>query len=130
MADDEYRLIKDIVVEALLRPGNGVFDPRPSQFAELAERVRRILFEREGRPPPGGPQYGERLSHAHAEFVREAFWDLFRSGVINLGMDDSNDRFPFFKLSLAGRRMASRACTTPSPTCAWWKRPRRMSIPW
>ena len=104
-ANDEYRLIKDVVVEALLRPGNGIFDPRPSQFAELAERVRRILCERDGRPAPGGPQYGERLSHAHAEFVREAFWDLFRSGVINLGMDESNDHYPFFKLSRSGRRM-------------------------
>ena len=47
-ADDEYRLIRDVVVEALLRPGNGIFDPRPSQFAELAERLRRILFERDG----------------------------------------------------------------------------------
>ena len=104
-ANEEYRLIRDVVVEALLRPGNGIFDPRPSQFAELAERVCRILFERDGRPPPGGPQYGEGLKAIHAEYVREAFWDLFRSGMINPGMDESNDRYPFFKLSRSGRRM-------------------------
>ena len=105
MADDRYRLIKDAVVEALIRPGNGILDPAPRQFAHLSERVRGILWEREGRAPPGGPQNGERMQVRDIELVRDVFWDVFRSGAITLGMDESNDSYPFFRLSPLGRKI-------------------------
>ena len=99
----------------------------------LVERVRRILDEREGRPAPGGPQYGESLKDAHVELVRDVFWDLFRSGVITLGMNDGNDFYPFFRLSRSGRGMLEDGQPRFHDAIYTFdlsKRPRRTSIPW
>ena len=36
----------------------------------------------------------------------EVFWDLFRQGIITLGLDDSNREFPFFRVSQLGKQIA------------------------
>ncbi len=45
------------------------------------------------------------LSRADADAFLEVFWDLFRQGIITLGLDDSNREFPFFRLSAFGERV-------------------------
>jgi hypothetical protein len=39
-----------------------------------------------------------------AELVRDIFWDLFRQGFITLGLNASNEQWPFFRLSYFGQR--------------------------
>ncbi len=47
--------------------------------------------------------YGEPHLHPNdSELVRDIFWDLFRQGSITLGWNDSNDAWPFFRLSHVG----------------------------
>jgi hypothetical protein len=40
--------------------------------------------------------------------VREIFWDLFRQGVITLGIDDINNGWPWFQLSRFGETALAR----------------------
>jgi hypothetical protein len=35
----------------------------------------------------------------------EVFWDLFREGIISLGLDDANPQFPWFHLTALGKRV-------------------------
>ena len=35
----------------------------------------------------------------------EIFWDLFRQGIITLGLNDLNPQFPFFRISSFGKRI-------------------------
>jgi hypothetical protein len=46
------------------------------------------------------------LDPADAETFREIFWDLFRQGVITLGVNDANPEFPWFHLTALGKRVA------------------------
>jgi len=71
------------------------------------------VFER--RDPPTAKQGQTRtfsLSGGNAnldsqdrEIFLEVFWDLFRQGIITLGMNDSNREFPFFRVSSHGKRI-------------------------
>lgn len=36
---------------------------------------------------------------------QEVFWDLFRQGIITLGMDRSNNNFPWFRVSSFGKKI-------------------------
>lgn len=38
-------------------------------------------------------------------FISEVFWDLFRQGIITIGSDTANREFPFFRLSIHGKKM-------------------------
>ena len=79
-----------------------------SQYAHFKIGVARALQERENRPHS---QYSVHLSDleldpADAETFREIFWDLFRQGVITLGVNDANPEFPWFHLTALGKRVA------------------------
>ena len=42
--------------------------------------------------------------------MRDIFWDLFRQGFITLGLNDSNDAWPFFRLShIGGQTLAAQS---------------------
>lgn len=84
----------------------------PNQYQHLLVGVGEV-FER--RDPPKPKQDRARtlsigrgnntLDHADCEIFLEVFWDLFRQGVITLGLDDSNREFPFFRLSSYGEKI-------------------------
>jgi hypothetical protein len=48
-----------------------------------------------------------QLSRNDAEVYLEVFWDLFRQGIITLGLNDSNPEFPFFHVSKLGSKIIS-----------------------
>ncbi|HUY89557.1 MAG TPA: hypothetical protein VMV10_12555 [Pirellulales bacterium] len=43
------------------------------------------------------------------ETFRELFWDLFREGIITLGLNDSNRNFPHFSISRLGHRIIAQS---------------------
>lgn len=45
------------------------------------------------------------LDSEDADTVLEIFWDLFRQGIITLGLNDANPQFPFFRVSALGERI-------------------------
>jgi hypothetical protein len=44
------------------------------------------------------------LTANEESYAREIFWGLFSSGIITLGINESNPNFPFFQLTLFGKK--------------------------
>lgn len=98
-----YEEIRDVVVEVLLNPlSDSVTRHSPSQWNSLLVSVGEVFAQREGRQILPGD--GERLLPSDRELVRDVFWDLFRQGVIILGMNDANPMWPWFRLSHFGEK--------------------------
>ena len=92
-----YEEIRDAVVEILLGkvpPGTSV-----QQFASLVQAVN-VHFGPKNSPP----QLQANLTSEDRELVRDVFWDLFRQGHITLGFNNSNENWPFFRLSHFGKK--------------------------
>lgn len=77
-----------------------------SQYEHLRLGIGEVFARREGKVQPGhfGAQYP--LERADSEIFLEVFWDLFRQGIITLGLNDSNRQFPFFRVSKLGQQIA------------------------
>ena len=95
-----YEEIRQIVIDLLI----GRFNEynQPTQYRELVNSVDQVLAKRRGEVIRGGIH--RRFSQS-AELVRDVFWDLFRQGFITLGLNDSNENWPFFRLSHFGQKL-------------------------
>ncbi|WP_166096796.1 hypothetical protein [Rhizobium flavescens] len=76
----------------------------PEQWTSLTlalgdELERRASGTGSDRPNSFGPN----LSKHDEELARDAFWDLVRQGMVTIGLDGANDKWPFFRLSHLGR---------------------------
>lgn len=102
--DHTYEEIRKVALDIL--SGRERVSYEPSQYEHLRIGVGEV-FQRREQPAVhghfGGPT--ATLSKKDSEFFLEAFWDLFRQGIITLGMNDSNRQFPFFRVSENGRRI-------------------------
>src|SRR5271155_5779351 len=80
----------------------------PTQYAHLKIGIAQALQVRENRPatPHFGYPADSALEAADAEMFLELFWDLFRQGIITLGMNDSNPEFPWFRVTALGLRVS------------------------
>ncbi len=78
----------------------------PSQYEHLMLGIGEVFARRDNRIQQG--QYGATypLNREDSEIFLEVFWDLFRQGIITLGVDDSNRNFPFFRISSLGKKIA------------------------
>ena len=78
----------------------------PSQYEHLKLGIGEVFARREGRIQPGhrGAQYP--LDRADQDIFLELFWDLFRQGIITLGLNDANREFPFFRVTRLGKQIA------------------------
>jgi hypothetical protein len=90
-----YEEIRSAVVGILL----GIEEPSVSQFGRLPSAVHQVLSLRAGKDPST-----LRQSNQDEELVRDVFWDLFRQGVITLGMNNANSNWPWFRLSHFGQK--------------------------
>jgi hypothetical protein len=98
-----YEEIRDVVIEVLLRPlPDTVTRSAPNGFPGLVASVGVVFLQREGRQVL--PTDGERLHPLDRELVRDVFWDLFRQGVITLGINDANPTWPWYRLSHFGEK--------------------------
>jgi hypothetical protein len=96
-----YEEIRAVVVDILLQR-EAVTNQPVNQWVALISGVSEVFARREGERTVGHmpPQL-----HPHdAELVRDAFWDLFRQGLITLGLNDSNPEWPWFRLSHFGQQ--------------------------
>jgi hypothetical protein len=96
-----YEEIRDAVAEVL--QGNPGSTGYPNQYGSLVQAVRRVLSTRIHRRSFDDHEMPQLQMEDH-ELVRDVFWDLFRQGFITLGLDYSNDRWPWFRLSHFGKR--------------------------
>jgi hypothetical protein len=100
-----YEEIRSAAIDALAGRVNIVYDV--NQFAHLKIAVAKVLEARGLQSTVPYSMYGAdpKLSSEDANICLEVFWDLFRQGIITLGLDDSNPEFPFFRLSSLGERI-------------------------
>src|SRR3990170_3101306 len=75
----------------------------PTQYEVLKLGVGEAFARREGRVQPGHFGANYPLDRQDDDFFLEVFWDLFRQGIISLGLNDANREFPFFRVTRVGR---------------------------
>lgn len=100
----DYEEIREVVVDVLSKAStNGV-----NQFAGVLEHTARTLARRHNAPPlPTGMAYAGADSQLHpndSNIVLEVVWDLFRQGVVTLGLNSSNPGWPWLRLSRFGQQ--------------------------
>ena len=103
-----FEELRDVVIDVLHRK-----IPDNNQYLTLVEHVARVINQRE-KPNIDlgtGMAYQGAAAALHPydrDKLLEIFWDLFRQGVITLGLDDSNPQWPWFRLSRFGASDAAR----------------------
>ena len=77
-----------------------------SHYENLKHGVGEVLiYNKIGKYPE---QYiDEIMSRSNSDIFLEVFWDLFRQGIITLGLNDlkGNREFPWFRVSVHGKRI-------------------------
>jgi hypothetical protein len=102
--DHSYEEIRQAAIE-VLADGEG-----SSQYLTLKENVARLFDRREGVAPQPrrlvyNPYTDSSLSGKDANLLLEVFWNLFREGIITLGINDQNAEFPWFRVSEFGKKV-------------------------
>jgi len=102
--DHSFEEIRSVIIDILAQREKVNY--APSQFAHLKLGVAEVFQRREGSAVQQSLLGRDsQLSRADRETVREVFWDLFRQGVIMIGADDANEKFPFFSVTTYGKRV-------------------------
>jgi hypothetical protein len=90
-----YEELRDVVVDVLHQRLSG-----NNQYNTLVEYAARFINEREAS--------NVNLGTGNRDKILEIFWDLFRQGVITLGLNDANPQWPWFRLSRFGESEGAR----------------------
>jgi len=100
-----YEEIRSATLDVL--SGHEVTQYGADQYDHLKIGVGEVLRTRDGtaKPPPGSFPADTALAPEDADLFLEVFWDLFRDGVITLGLNDANKEFPFFRVTSRGRSL-------------------------
>jgi hypothetical protein len=79
----------------------------PSQYNHLKIGIAKALEERGLQAARSHLPFpaDNALDIADANIFMELFWDLFRQGIISLGMNDANPEFPWFHVTSLGQRI-------------------------
>lgn len=98
--DHSYEEIRKIAI--------GLLSGRETPSYDLTQYESYKLSIAEGIRKREGIQSDNRshtLSEKDKDLCLEIFWDLFRQGIITLGLDDNNRKFPFFRVSSFGKKI-------------------------
>ena len=99
----EYEEIRAIIVEILLDENSYLYVNQVPQYQLLLqETLRRI--DQKNLSPQDGSFVSSPMRSPNSELIRDAFWDLFRQGFITIGANNSNENWPFFRLSHLGKQ--------------------------
>lgn len=79
----------------------------PSQYEHLRLAIGEVFARREGRIQSGHHGAPYPLDPQDSEIFLEVFWDLFRQGIITLGLNDSNREFPHIRVTQLGKNIAT-----------------------
>ena len=101
----ERELMRSCLLEAMRR------QPR-TQFENLKSEVARVAIQRGlANPDPAGGQPYLRLEDHRG--LREAVWELIVEGVMTVGMDASNENWPFLSLTEYGEEHVKNPAANP-----------------
>jgi hypothetical protein len=111
-----YEEIRSAAVDILA--GRESYGRDINQYQTLMNAVADVLEKRSGDGSGGRSRStfnsfssSANLSRGEKSHFQEVFWDLFRQGVITLGVDDQNREFPFFRVSRYGERILQNQST-------------------
>jgi len=103
--DHTFEEIRAVAIELLAkRETSPHMQWETLQFGTLMTSIADVFERREGRSTNDRHRRPE-MSAQDREICREVFWDLFRQGVITLGLNNANDQYPFFSVSQLGKRI-------------------------
>lgn len=98
-----YEELRNVVVDVLSN--------RVNQFNDVLEYTGKSVAQRYNAPAlPMGAAYPGAASQLHANdanLILEIVWDLFRQGVVTLGLNTSNPGWPWLRLSRFGKAILS-----------------------
>jgi hypothetical protein len=97
-----YEELRDVVIDVLHQRISG-----NNQYTTLVEHTARVINQRESSNVNLGTGIAYQgaaaaLHPSDRDKILEIFWDLFRQGVITLGLNDNNPQWPWFRLSRFG----------------------------
>jgi len=97
-----YEEIRDAAVDILA----GRVNITAKQYDHLKHGVGEVLIYRKTGAYPN-QYYDDVMSSSNSDIFLEVFWDLFRQGIITLGLNDlkGNRQFPFFRVSAHGKKI-------------------------
>lgn len=102
--DHSYEEIRAAALDVLSGREKGPYEP--SQYEHISINVAEVFAKREHvGVQPHGSRRPYTLSPTDRELFLEVFWDLFRQGIITIGLNDSNREFPFCRLSRLGQKL-------------------------
>lgn len=104
-----YEEIRCAALDILAKREKVNYDP--SQYEHLKSGLAEVFARREGGLNLGNNPNNYRLDAADTEMFLEVFWDLFRQGIITLGLNDSNNKFPWFRVSHFGKKILENQST-------------------
>lgn len=99
-----YEELRAVALDILAGREKATYEP--SQFEHLSLSIGEVLARREGRIQHGHFGATYPLDAEDKQSLLELFWDLFRQGIITLGLNDANREFPFFRITKLGRQLA------------------------
>ena len=94
-----YEEIRSVALDILL--GREQIRPPATNFHTLVHEIAKVFARREGRQSEL-----VRLDNQDSDISLELFWDLFRQGIITLGLNDLNPEFPHFRVTKFGKNIA------------------------
>lgn len=100
-----YEEIRKIAIEILAGKIN--INYSPDQYANLKQDIAEAFQQDNNKNTQINYGYYNRpsLSDHDENIFLEVFWDLFRQGIITLGLNDANPDFPFFRVSELGKKI-------------------------
>jgi len=95
-----YEEIRKVAIDLL----SGHESPTYSliQYEHFRLGVGEVFARRESKT---ADLHSSQLDSEDNEIFLEVFWDLFRQGIITLGMNNSNREFPFFRVTGLGKKI-------------------------
>lgn len=104
MTDHSYEEIRRVTIDVLAGREKCQYDL--NQYGHLKIGVGQALYRRDHNGQEVGfTSSAVALSTRDSETFLEVFWDLFRQGILTLGYNDSNNGFPWCRLSAQGKRL-------------------------
>lgn len=101
-----YEEIRAVAIDLLCGRAEGQLGNK--QFESFKANIGTVLAERsQGQQSArySSPGHGDELSFEDDQLADEVFWDLFRQGIITLGLNRSNQGFPWFRVSSFGKKV-------------------------
>lgn len=95
-----YEEIRKVAIDLL----SGRESPSYSltQYEHFRLGVGEVFAKREGKTTT---PYDNQLDSEDNELFLEVFWDLFRQGIITLGLNNSSREFPWFRVTGMGKKI-------------------------